>query len=581
MKRLTFLLLLLPFALAAQPSNFADISSQAGIKNNGKNVGIAFGDYDNDGDDDAYISRREGANLLYRNNGDPTGTGCTFTNVAAAAGVNFSGNTLTAVWGDVDNDGHLDLFLANRSGAPNILYRNNGDGTFADISAAAGVNSVNETVSANFADVNNDGWIDLYLANINQENILYRNNGNPSGTGVTFTDVTQAANVFDPKTSMGAVFFDYDNDGDQDLYLTHDSNQPNILYQNDGTGHFTDVSAAANANFAGQGMGVDMGDIDNDGFLDLYITNLYDNALLLNNGNGTFTNIAQSAGVNDYGMGWGTSFVDCDNDGRLDIYLANDSYFSPYPNVLYRNLGDNTFSNVSAGTPLASMYASYGVAASDINLDGLPDLFVTNTGYDGNQLFLNQNVNTNNWVFIKTSGTVSNRAGIGARVEVEAGGQLLVDEVCAGSGYASQNSLTLHFGLGQAAVLDRITVKWPSGMVNVYENLPVNKRYTITEGSGAVTAVDDLPAELEEVNVFPNPFSGQLNVGLLLKESNNLKISILDLNGKVLIEYYSKNIPAGKSILTLENLKLPGAGVFFLQLETDKGRVVKKLIFEP
>lgn len=567
-------------ALYSQQTIFSDISTPSGIRNNGMNFGIAFGDFDNDGDDDAYVSRRNGANLLYRNNGDNT-----FSDVATATGVAYAGNTLMSVWGDFDNDGYLDLFLGNRTGAPNMLFRNNGnpDGTgfaFTEIGPSAGVNSVNETVAVLLADVDADGYIDIYLANLNQENILYHNNGD-----LTFTDITQSAGVPDPKISMGAVFFDYDNDGDQDLYLTHDSNVPNILYRNDGTGHFTDVSAATGANFAGQGMGVDFGDFNNDGYLDLYITNLYDNALLLNSGsaggNITFTNIAQPAGVNDYGMGWGITILDCDNDGYQDIYMVNDSYFSPYPNVLYRNLGDSTFAKVSSGTPLASMYGSYGAAGADINGDGLPDIFVTNTGYDGNQLFLNQNINDNHWITVKTSGTVSNRAGIGARVEIEAGGRLLIDEVCAGSGYASQNSLTLHFGLGQATTIDKLTVKWPSGITDVHENIAVDRKYLVTEGSSVLTATKDNAAASANITAFPNPFRDQLNVQVEQMMSNQLSVSVLDLSGKVLLEQTEPRFNAGKYQISLDMKAFPGPGIYLIQIKTEKETWVRKVIHIP
>lgn len=501
MVRLCFLLFALNVRLLTAQPLFFDGSDGAGIGHPGRNFGVAFGDYDGDGADDIYISRHNAPNLLYRAIGNGQ-----FTEVAAQAGVAHVGTTNVSAWGDFDNDGHLDLYLGNRD-EPNILYHNNGDGTFSDISVSAGINSGHRTRAVLWGDVDRDGLIDLYVANLAAPNYLYRNNGDG-----TFTDITAAANAQDFGIAMGSLFFDYDNDGDLDLYLTHDANQPNILYRNDGDGHFEDVSVASGANIAAQGMGVDFADINHDGFFDLYITNLYENVLLLSNGDGTFTETGGAAGVDDLGMGWGTVFLDYDNDGYSDIYVSNDTYFAPFDNLLYRNLGNTTFEIVSEGTPLSSPMAGYGVATGDVNSDGKPDLLLVNAGsQDGNQLFLNSTENGHHFIKVRLRGTESNAAAIGARVTVEVNGQVQMDEVCAGMGYASQNSFTLHFGLGEATVIDRLSIRWPNGAVEIYEGLAADQHYFITEGEGLVTNVPSTTAA-SELKVWPNPAEERLFV---------------------------------------------------------------------
>lgn len=556
-------------AIAHTQASFSDASAQAGINNTGKNYGVAIGDYDNDGREDVYVSRHTLPNLLYRNNGDGA-----FTNVAAQAGVAHQGTTTCSVWGDIDNDGDLDLYLGNRD-ETNVLYRNNGNGTFTDISESAGVNTLFRTRAALFGDIDRDGFIDLYVANMTAPNYMFRNNGNN-----TFTDVTASSNTQDYGVAMGSVFFDYDNDGDLDLYLTHDANQPYILYRNDGTGHFTDVSAQSNANYAGQGMGVDVGDVNNDGYLDIYITNLYANTLLLNDGHGAFTNITGGAGVGDLGMGWGVLWLDCDNDGLQDIYVANDSYFSPFPNLLYHNRGDNTFQPIAQGTPLASMYGGYGAASADFNADGRADIFLANSGNDGNQLFFNLTANDNKWVKIKLRGTESNRSAIGARVEVEAGGKLMVDEVIAGAGYASQNSLILHFGLGQAEVISRLTVRWPSGLVETYEQLEANASYLVTEGESL--AVNAAAPEVAKAwfEAWPTPFRGRLNIRLQLEESSPVRLTVRDGNGRLVALLAEGAYPSGSHTFEWAPQGLP-AGMYTCHLQTKQGRQFTRAVLVP
>jgi len=569
---LTCLILLIGAGTSLQAQiDFADISEQSGFDMLGSNYGVAIGDFDNDGDDDVYVSRNGQANLLHRNNGDGT-----YTDVASTSGVAYSGNTHTSVWGDFDNDGHLDLYLGNKD-VPNILYHNNGDGSFTDITEESGIGMLSNPRAVLLADVDRDGYLDIYVANLFQKNALFKNNGD-----MTFTDIAEASGVTDAQLSMGSMFFDYDNDGEQDLYLTHDGNQPYILYQNDGAGNFTDVSEASGTDYAGQGMGVDFGDVNNDGWLDIYITNMSYNTLLLNNGadgNGevTFTDVSDQAMVTDAGMGWGTTFLDFDNDGFQDIYMVNDGYFAPYPNILYRNKGDNTFEIVSENTPLANMHATYGVACTDMNNDGMVDIFVVNNGHgDGNQLFQNNTNSSGNWLKVKTVGTISNRAAIGTRVTIEAGGKIFTDEVSGGTGYASQNSQTLHFGLGDVDKIDKMTIRWANGLVETYEDLKTNELLIVVENESLSVNTNDPQAFGLIANNFPNPVVGMLNVYLETQRPQSLQVYVSDLSGKRIANLFSGDLKMEARLLQWS--PPVSSGIYFLTIESKEFITTRKII---
>ena len=273
-----------------------------------------------------------------------------------------------------------------------------------------------------------------------------------------------------------------DNDGDQDAYLTHDGNQAYIMYQKNGSGVFTDVSAATNLNFAGQGMGVDHGDINNDGHLDIYVTNLGYNFLFLNNGNGTFSEIASSAGVGDTtGMGWGCFFVDYDNDGWEDIYVVNDSNFNPATNKLFKNNGNNTFTLISEASPLSSFFAGRGGTWGDFNNDGYPEIIVANNqNFIGVQIFQNQNT-SNNWIGFDIEGMSVSKDACGTRIQVTTANGVKIDEKTCGSSYSSKSSSRVYFGLGQGQASD-IFVTWPDGSVDFFADLDINQIHDIQQG---------------------------------------------------------------------------------------------------
>jgi hypothetical protein len=473
---------------------YEERSAEAGIINaNNKNRGVAIADYDNDGDEDVYAFTRQNDNQLFQNQGNDT-----FVNVAPLAGVNTTGNTTCAVWGDLNNDGWMDLYVGNYQGA-DALYLNNGPDsngtvTFTNIIAQAGFSNFSTPLSANWVDVDKDGHLDLYVVNFLAQNRFFHNNGN-----MTFTDQTFMRNMTDASYSMGSIFFDYDNDGDQDLYLVHDSYVPNILYQNNGLGFFTNVAAAAGVAYEGFGMGVDVADINQDGWLDLYVTNLGPNVLYLNNADGSFTDITATANVGDIGMGWGTLFLDVDNDGWQDLYAINDSHYSPKPNVLYRNNGDLSFTIVDENGPVSSMDAGYGGASLDFNGDGALDIFIANNGVgEGNQLFKNLG-NDKHWIAFKLTGTISNKAAIGARIAIEYGNGLTqADEINAGSGFASQNSQRIYFGLDGHSTVQKVSIRWPNGLQEEYLGLAANQLYTFTETLPLVPPVIHAVTQLAE-----------------------------------------------------------------------------------
>ncbi|MEO0726113.1 MAG: FG-GAP-like repeat-containing protein [Bacteroidota bacterium] len=556
--------LFLTLSLMGQ-NQYENLSEYARINTTGPNISINVVDADGDGWEDIYVGRIGEANQFFLNNGDGT-----FNEIAAIVGIADEGLSYTSIWGDLDNDGDADLYVGNRNSA-NRLYRNEGNAVFTDITEEAGVGYESAPRSLLLSDVDRDGWLDIYVANLDDENVLYRNNGDG-----TFTDTTQMSGALDNQLSLGAIFFDYDQDGDSDLYLTHDNNQPNILYQNDGNGQFTDVSESSNTDYAGFGMGVATGDVNGDGWLDIYITNLYDNILLLNDGDGTFTDITSTAGINDYGMGWGTTFLDFDNDGLLDLYTVNDSYFSPYDNVLYRNQGDNTFTIVSDDQPESSPYGAYGTATLDLNKDGRLDLLVSNTGANGgNQYFENVVGSPGKWLQIKLRGTISNRDAIGAQLTLYAGDQLWRQEVYGGSGYASQNSLWQHFGLGEVEQLDSMHIRWPNGMEETFYDIPAEQFLVYTEGSGWTSTSTLDPQQL--ATLYPNPVAdSEAYLQFSSETTGSARVVLLNAQGQIVREVYEGKLVVNQQ-LPIPVAELP-AGVYWLRLQAEERTTAWQLV---
>ncbi|GIV32839.1 MAG: hypothetical protein KatS3mg031_0374 [Chitinophagales bacterium] len=512
---------------------FTEVGHQAGISAYSYNViggGAAMFDYNNDGWLDIYITGGNDRDYLYRNNGDGT-----FTEVGIAAGLAVTGSYSTAgvTTGDIDNDGFRDVFVTTWGGVPtipgqmraNLLFRNNGNGTFANISNQAGITHAAWSVTATMGDYNLDGFLDIYVANYvdsvrmiqdssgtvigfahtGYNNFLYINNGNN-----TFTESAARLRVNHHGTALSAIFTDFDNDHDLDLYVANDFGQwvePNVLYRNEfPADSFTDVSAPAGANVAIYAMGIAAGDYNEDGYLDYYITNIGRNVLLRNRGNGTFDDMTDSAGVADtfvdsaYTSGWGTGFFDFNNDTYLDIYVCNGLipaapfiYNAPKnPDKLFKNNGDGTFTDVSLQAGVSDSLVGRGLTIGDYDNDGDLDALVVITSTDiptsvRSHLYRNESSSGTNWLKVSLQGTLSNRDGYGSRIELYFSNRRLIREIDGGSSHASQHSSIAHFGLGNHTRIDSILVIWPGGRRQTIDTPAVNQHLHIVENGSAYT----------------------------------------------------------------------------------------------
>jgi hypothetical protein len=490
--------------------------------------GVAWIDYDQDGAPDLFFTngRPTRPNALYHNNRD--GTFTDVTNKAGLAGVGGSYRTGIAV-GDIDNDGDEDLFVA--ANGPNILYRNNGDGTFTDVTAQAGVAGGDRewSSSAGFFDYDGDGDLDLYVANYLElrpsDNPYcgfnkpgYRTYCNPTlfdgtpdrlfrndGQG-RFTDVSKAAGIANPAgKGLGVTFCDVDGDGRTDIYVANDLVR-NFLYHNNGDGTFKDVAYGAGVGFDANGkpqagMGVDCGDVTGDGRPELFVTNFADelNTLYENVDGEVFEDISQRAGLGSgfAPLGFGTAFLDLDNDGDLDIYVANGhvvdnvSMYTPavkaaQRGLVYVNDGAGHFTDVSAAAGPGPQIEriSRGLAVADYDNDGDLDIAISNLGA-APLLLRNEAAPGRHWVTLSLHGTASNRRGLGARVEIEAGGKKQVRVVNNVVSYLSASDSRLHIGLGEAARIDSLVITWPSGTRQAVTDAAVDRVLDITEPSGA------------------------------------------------------------------------------------------------
>lgn len=473
-------------AVASNPLSFSEeavargVNYTIGFNYTQYGAGLMMVDIDNDGDLDLVVGGAQNRVMgVYENDG--TGN---FTSRTSTAGMNtpFFAASMSAA--DYDNDGDLDFYISGW-GEPNRLYRNNGNFTFTDVAAAAGVNLSAPSMSSSWGDVDNDGHLDLYasvrtLTNANlTRNQFYHNNGD--GTFTNLADVMGISAENDP--TLVSSFFDYDRDGDDDIYLGTDkgSGGPtgtlrNRLYRNDG-GSFTEVTSAANAEAYVDCMGIAVGDLNFDGYFDLYLTNTqHGNKLLMHNGAGAYVDQTVPAGVGSYYVGWGTVFADFDNDTNLDTYVCN----MQGENRLYR--GSTVWPMVDEG-PTAGVDEPndvFCVAVGDVDGDNDLDLFVGNTNGKV-RLYINNSIDaqTNNWVRFNVVGNNANIYGVGTCVDIEAGGLSQVREVRAGVNYKAQDEFTLHFGLAAETEVDDIVMVFNGGQVRTLTGAPANETWTL------------------------------------------------------------------------------------------------------
>ena len=447
---------------------FTDVTQQSGTGDTGFGLGVTAGDYDNDGDQDIYLNNY-GPNVLYRNNGNGT-----FTDVTQKAGV-ADGDYIGAgaCFIDIDKDGDLDLYVSRYV---SFSYENHGILKTRDYPGYRGPTFYDPLPDA-----------------------LYRNNGDG-----TFTDISQASGIGQHKgAGMGMVCADYDNDGDTDIFVANDTME-NFLFQNDGTGKFEQVGLIAGVAYDFNGkqfasMGVDCADYDNDGLLDFYVTSyVKESASLYKNlGDGIFEDVTYSTNAGEgtfANMTWGTGFSDFDNDGDKDIFVAT-GHLQPHVekysvqmkyntrNELLLNTGDGKFVNITekAGEGMKVKLSSRGAGFDDLDNDGDIDVVILNTMREPT-ILRNDTVNDNHWIQIRLKGTKSNRDGIGSRVKVTAGDLVQIEEVHSGRGYQGHHGLRLYFGLAKHKQIDKIEVRWIGGSVDVLKDIATNQLITIREG---------------------------------------------------------------------------------------------------
>lgn len=609
--------------------------------------GVAFFDYNQDYYPDVFILGGERNNALYRNNWDGT-----FSNVSKIAGIELADKTSYGVAiGDIDNDGDEDMLITTGPEEANVLLQNMGDGTFEDISAQAGITDISWSTSASMGDVNQDGWVDIYVNNYAEytsypfagniercsPNFLYLNLGNNQ-----FRNVAEEMGVADIGCGLAVSFTDCDNDQDIDLHIANDFGgtfEANELYVNAYPAQgFQQAPPTANVQVKINGMGIAIGDYDEDGDLDYYVTNMGDNPFFENKGNGAFEELAYPKGIaNPDGTSWGTAFLDYNHDTYLDLVVANgkvvEATHQNNENRLFQGSGSHTFQDISREVGLDHTGQSRGFSMADYDLDGdLDMMFGVVAAIDdptsNTLLYQNNQSEENNWLHIKLQGSISHRNGYGTHVRAVIGERTLMREADGGSSYLSHSGSDIHVGLGQAQSIDSLIITWSSGHEDVFYNLSPNQHILAIENSHwlpfshqelSLTEGDSIflaGAFQQEAGIYhhvaheqngtdsillitklriesspiishgdspfflaPNPFDGTSRISYTLGEDSKVSLSLYDLTGRHLRTLVDAELAAGAHVLELGSVvESYPQGIYLFRLRINASSYVLKAV---
>ncbi|MCB0726294.1 MAG: VCBS repeat-containing protein [Ignavibacteriae bacterium] len=576
-----FLLNLFFVSTLVMGQDFIKITDSIVGLDSGASRSVNWIDFDNDNDLDLFISNGLNTgqnNYLYRNDNG------TFVKITGQAIVQDNLPSDGASWGDYNNDGLPDLCVVNWYNKIKLLYLNTGNGTFSFQPDAVMSNDPSYSETCSWGDYDNDGLLDLFVTNSagsNHRNFLYRNTGNGD-----FQKMDTGVVISETGFSRGANWVDIDNDRDLDLFVCRESNNNNFLYRNDGAGVFTKITNTPLTSNGGESWSSSWGDYDNDGDLDVVVSNYGNqkNFLYRNDGNFTFTKITDGPVANESGYNAVTGWGDYDNDGDLDLFISQ-AYVPPgftqkLVNKLFKNMlietGSASFVKVTDGILVNDSGYTYGFAWGDYDNDGDLDIATANTFGENqrNGLYKNELSNGNKWINIKCKGTVTNSSAIGTKVRVKAninGNDVWqMQEIDGQSGYCGQN-LILHFGFGNAAVIDSIKVEWQSGTDQVFTNVPVNQNVNITENGTIISIYENNSIQKKTFNLYqnyPNPFNPETVIKYELANSgNNVRLKIYDALGNEVRTLVDGVQREGSYEVSFNGNDLP-SGVYYYKLET-------------